>query len=450
MLLPNKGTAHNRWIYPVIVCILGVIGIAGSIYVAFAVHRVNEVHLIDRVNTLAKAINPSDITALEGGESDLNRPEYIRTKELLTSIRAVNHDVRFIYLNGIKEGTLFFYVDSEDPESEDYSPPGQLYEEATPIMYEIFETKQNGFEVSSDRWGGWVSAYAPLEDASGNVLALVGMDIPAKGYISDLIVYSSLPLIFTIIIILLITIGQYVRNRERKYIDQKAEFLSITSHEIRTPLTGIRWAAENLLSQPEAERSNEYSNKIITSIYDNCVGLIGRINNLLSVTAFEAGREVTLNPSRWPLLPLISEITESLKLAASSRQITLKVDSSIDTDTNVFGDREQLRQVFENLISNAVKYSKNGGEVLVSYKKQGSKHLVSVGDQGIGMSKEETEHVFDGYHRTEKARHSQQYGTGLGLYLAKKIAQLHGGNITIDSVPEKGTTFTVVIPDKKS
>jgi signal transduction histidine kinase len=259
----------------------------------------------------------------------------------------------------------------------------------------------------------------------------------------DIIVYSGMPLIVCGALVLLLTGAQFVRIREQVYIDQKAEFLSITSHEIRTPLTGIRWAAENLLLK---ESLPEDVKKTISLIYESGVGLIGRVNNLLSITSFESGKSVKLDMVNQPLRQSLEKIVQGLTLSAQSRGVSIVIDDSVAFDSTVHADVEHLRQVFLNLITNAIKYTAQGSEVRVIYVKENNYHRIMIRDQGQGISKEEQKHIFDGYHRTRQAQQSQQYGTGLGLYLARKIITLHRGNIEVQSEEGKGTTFSVLLP----
>ncbi len=254
--------------YRLIVTAICIVGILSSIYVGFAINQSNRVHIIDRVNTLAQVINPDDILSLSADKNDLENTSYIKVKKLLTDIRAVNSDIRFIYLNGINDGKMFFFVDSEDSQSEDYSPPGQSYEEATPMMFKVFETKENYFEISSDRWGYWVSAYAPLIK-NGKVIALVGMDMPAKAYILNIVVNSVLPLL-----VMIIVLGIIVASKKAN--DKKAHFLSMVTHDIRNPLTGIRWSSDALSKD---DSINEENRQTLSEIHKTTVKMIDTIND---------------------------------------------------------------------------------------------------------------------------------------------------------------------------
>jgi len=440
-MLPKTNRGSIRFFYPLLLLFISLMGILGMVYVGYSVHTANKLHMLDRASTFAQVITAEDIAALRGDESDLSNLTYIRLKNLMQSIRAVNHDIRFIYINGLRNGEIFFYGDSEDPDSEDYSPPGEPYPEATEMMRQIFTTNERGFEMDRDQWGYWASAYAPIVNATGEVVALVGVDVPAGQYILDVTTYSGVLLLFTLIALILIAGTRYYRKRERDELDQKAELLFVASHEIRMPLTGIRWASEKVLTDPLHSVENEAVRNMMTLIHDNSVHLINTVNNLLAVHAIEQRKKKELKFEKILIYPVIEQVVKSLKLTALERNVVLYVDESFPKDLIVECDIEQIRHVFVNLISNAIKYTNSGTDVVVKYEKIKDKHLFSIVDHGNGLSENEMKHIFDGYHRTDEARRSDQAGTGLGLYLSKKIAKMHGGDVKVTSKRGIGSVF---------
>lgn len=444
MIISMNFARKRSWVFPVIITVIIVVGVIISSYTAVTVHNINKRDLIDRVNTIAQAIDVKDVESLSATDSDINNPTYTNLKSLLTRVRSVNSDVRFIYLNGIKDGELFFYVDSEDPSSESYSPPGEPYPEATSLMYQLFQNRMNGFEIASDRWGLWASVYVPIiSPETGNVVALLGMDVMGLFYILNFIAYSVLPMLLTLMIVAMLTILKRRFDREQYYIDQKAEFLSIASHEIRTPLTGIRWATETIINN-NSDVMDADRRRTLMLIHENCVGLINRINNLLSVTVLEGRKTQDVVKEPVYVKSLIDEINQSLKLSAFARNVTLKTDS-FPNNVVISCDQEKIRQVLTNLISNAIKYTKLNTTVEVSYKSEDGYHLISVADHGNGIESGQQKKIFSGFYRTEDAKKSEQYGSGLGLYLADKITKMHGGEINVVSKTGEGSIFTLKI-----
>ncbi len=446
MLLPSRVKKRNRFSFFLQLFVLIVIGTVSSAYVYLQVNESGRLHILDRAATIAAAVPREDLRGLLGNENDLDSQSYARVKGLLTSVREVNHDVRFIYLIGRDTaGVLFFYADSEDPASPDYSPPGQAYGEATAAMRSLFSDALSRTEgPDRDRWGLWISGYAPVMDENGAVIALLGLDLPAYAYLTDVIIYSSLPLIIALLLILLLVVGQRSREREVRYLEQKEEFLSIASHEIRSPLTGIRWAIETLLK--EGKERNAADTDMLALVHGNVLTIISRITNLLDVAALERRGKAPLKKESMRLRPLFEEIVESLELTARGRDIKLVIDPSVKPGEALMADRQMMYQVFFNLFSNAIKYTEPDTAVTLSYAVEGGMHAFRIADQGKGIPKEEQERIFEGYHRTEAASHSQTAGNGLGLYLVKKVVELHGGSIRVESSRGKGTAFIVTLP----
>lgn len=156
-------------------------GLALMNYALEATDKSQRESLLFRAGTIALTIDPTQVQSLAGDASDLNNENYRNLKRSLIEIRSLNTDVRFVYIMGLRNNKQFFYVDSEDPSSEDYSYPGQSYDEATA---EDIEKHKQGVSYTSgiyrDTWGEWLSAYAPVKTKEGKVVGLVGLDIEAQ------------------------------------------------------------------------------------------------------------------------------------------------------------------------------------------------------------------------------------------------------------------------------
>lgn len=433
--------------FPLTLCALVATGIIGSLYVYSQVDRAGRVHILDRVSTIATAVPSEGLRMLSGSEDDQGMPAYESLKTLLGRMRAVNHDARFLYVIGQRpDGRLFFYADSEPAESPDYSPPGQVYFEATPIMYGVFEdgiAKSEGPE--RDRWGMWISGYAPVIDESGRVVAILGMDLPANRFILDTIAYALLPPLASLVLIVIVMAFERARRQQLAHIEQKAEFLSIASHEIRTPLTGIRWAIEGLLSR-ENPPINPKTRTVLVLVHESCLGLIGRVNNLLDLSKLEGQGAPRAALEAIAIPTFFKDIADSLALSAQQRDVRVELDDSVARAGSFMADRQMMHHAFFNLLTNAIKYTHLGTTVSVSYAYAGDVHVFRVSDQGEGVPTSDQERIFAGYYRTKEAIRSGQYGSGLGLYLAKKAAELHDGTIRVASVPGTGATFIIAIP----
>lgn len=217
------------WLHHALMLIVGVMGIAYAAYLGFSVHKAGKESLLTRTHTISQFITAKDIALLSGSEEDLNNPAYIKLKDKLVAIRSVNPDVRFIYLNGMRDEKVFFYVDSENVDSPDYSPPGQQYDEASDLVKKMFREKTDGFEIAGDRWGMWASSLVPIvDDESGKNVALLGMDVPATKYMTDILAYCLSALLFASLVILLL-VGQ---KRAARHMYLAEESLKANNLEI--------------------------------------------------------------------------------------------------------------------------------------------------------------------------------------------------------------------------
>lgn len=424
--------------------------LAGIIFSFLSYNRTDtsqRVHLMNRVNTIAEILPREDLASLSATSDDISNPSYNRLKDIFVNVRKVNKDIRFIYLIGQKDSKeLFFYLDSENPESEDYSPPGQSYDEASEDMYLTLNDGVSRSEgPSKDRWGVWFSGYSPVRDSEGKVIAMVGMDIPATEYLLNNFAFATIPFLISFIVLLTMYFLRYAQIKETRYLKMKEEFISIASHEIRTPLVGIRWALEDIFQKDTTQISDD-TKSTLDLIYRNCLSLIRETNDLLSINAPDEATKRNLRKEKIYLKGFFEEIQENLILSAREHKVTLTIEPGLKDSDFIISDPKNMHQIFINLMGNAIKYSKPDTEVKISYTKDEKWHTFKVIDHGEGISPENAKRVFEGYFRTEKAIQSKQVGTGLGLYLTKKMIESVGGKIELESVVGSGSTFTVKLP----
>ncbi len=451
MLTPGSASARARLpVAPIGMALLILaICIAAAFYVFDQIDRSSREHILERVATIAVAVPYDDLIVLTGTQEDVGTPAYANVKTYLERMRSVNGDTRFLYLIGKQEdGQLFFYADSESAESPDYSPPGQIYYEATPAMVAFFEDGERRTEgPDRDRWGLWISGYAPVLDSSGNVIAMLGMDLPASRFLTDAAAYALLPILVALMLVIIIFAIERRRAQDRAHVEQKAEFLSIASHEIRTPLTGIRWAVENLLTR-EHPPVDPKTRAMLAAIHDSCLGLIGRVNNLLDLSTLEDPNAAAMRIETIDIPAFLEDIADSLALSAKPREVRVTLDDSVARAGSFEADRQMMHHAFFNLLTNAIKYTREGSTVTVRHELGGEAHVFRITDQGEGIAEADQERIFAGYYRTKEAVKSGQFGNGLGLYLVKKAAEMHGGSVRVSSTAGEGSTFIISIPLK--
>lgn len=219
----------------------------------------------------------------------------------------------------------------------------------------------------------------------------------------------------------------------------KDEFLALVSHELRTPLTSIRGYAELLQDEELADDQRDFVNVIDR----NSARLGGLVEDLLLMAQIQSSG-VPLELGEVILNDLIARSGEAAKPFAASKEIELDINAEPGIATQ--GDPVRLGQVLDNLVSNAIKYTPNGGGVSITMTRTGETATIAVSDTGIGIPKEEQDQMFDRFFRTSNARTSGIEGTGLGLAITRGIVEAHGGTIGFESVVGTGTTFRITLP----
>jgi PAS domain S-box-containing protein len=195
------------------------LALLGAFYTGLTARRVDRAmraQLLKETRMIMQAVNVRRISSLSGSAADVDLPDYQRLKEQLVLVRSANPDGRFLYLLGQRpNGTIFFFVDSEPPASKDYSPPGQTFDEVSPLCRSAFTTGQSFTEgPSSDRWGTWISGLIPLADPQTNtIIAMLGMDVNACEWRRKIAVHCFTPVATTLILILLLSGFVWVQHR---------------------------------------------------------------------------------------------------------------------------------------------------------------------------------------------------------------------------------------------
>jgi signal transduction histidine kinase len=226
----------------------------------------------------------------------------------------------------------------------------------------------------------------------------------------------------------------------------KSEFLANMSHELRTPLNAIIGFSQVLRERMFGE-VNEKQEEYLQDILSSGNHLLSLINDVLDLSKVEAG-QVELEVAPFSL----REALERGVVMVRERAMTdgVEVALAADPEVNVVeGDERRIRQVIFNLLSNAVKFTPAGGAVDVSAAQVDGEVRVSVADTGPGLAPEDHERIFEEFQQTE-AGIEQREGTGLGLALSKRLVELHGGRIWVDSELGKGSTFVFTLPARSS
>lgn len=219
------------------------------------------------------------------------------------------------------------------------------------------------------------------------------------------------------------------------------EFVASVSHELRAPLASIKAYTEILLEDAPPQSLNA---SFLATIDHETDYLTGLIDNLLNVARIESGR-LRPQPAAVYLAALVAAATPGFAPQMAARELTWDVKIADDLPP-VYGDKDLLTILLKNLIANAIKYNRRGGSVIVEAEADpGGGVRLTVGDEGIGLAPAECARVFDKFYRVASTTQSGIKGSGLGLYLVRQIAALHGGAVTVASAPDVGSLFTVTL-----
>ena len=224
----------------------------------------------------------------------------------------------------------------------------------------------------------------------------------------------------------------------------RSQFVSNASHELKTPLATMKILLENLIYQPEMPKDLQV--EFMQDMNHEIDRLTGIITDLLTLTQMDS-QSTALTEEEVDLSGLTEETLHILRAAAA--RAGQQISDRIEPDVTLTGDRSKLGQIIYNLIDNAIKYTPEGGEIRVTLASEGRNAVLTVTDNGIGIPEDDQAHIFDRFYRVDKARSRATGGTGLGLSIVRQMVQLHGGEITVASAPEKGSVFTVTLPTRR-
>lgn len=223
----------------------------------------------------------------------------------------------------------------------------------------------------------------------------------------------------------------------------KNEFISITSHQLRTPLSSIKWLCELFWNGDLKGLSNDQK-KIMQKVQNENDRLIKLVNSLLNISRIESDK-IVITPSLTDIPQLVDKVLDDFKELIKSKKQTVEIKFPVETP-KLFVDAKLMGEALSNLISNAHKYTPEGGRLWVKGKIVGNELIISVTDNGIGIPVNDQHRIFEKFFRAENALLKQTNGSGLGLYFVKWVAESHGGRVWFESTENVGTTFYLAFP----
>ena len=224
----------------------------------------------------------------------------------------------------------------------------------------------------------------------------------------------------------------------------RQEFFSNASHELKTPLTSVRGYLELLENNLVADEKSKRD--FLSRIKRETANMTSLINDILMISRLETKEaEVTLSDVR--LAPLVKEVCASLEPLAKEYQVSLEINCR---PLMIYANTQQMRELFNNLIINAIKYNRPMGKVWVTVSSEQSDIIITVKDTGVGVPEDAKQRIFERFYRVDKGRSKKVGGTGLGLSIVKHIVNYYGGSVEVESKVMEGSKFTVRLPKAPS
>jgi len=229
----------------------------------------------------------------------------------------------------------------------------------------------------------------------------------------------------------------------------KTEFISIASHQLRTPLTNLKYTIETLVSDDDFARANEGQMEYFDILKANIERMNKLINDLLTVSRLESGK-MFYKKQLVSIEEIARKAIAKIKPFSDRKQINVALDVKGDLP-KISVDPSCLEQVIENLLDNSVRYTKGTGDVKILIKpKFFNKIYFAIKDKGVGIPREEGKYIFQKFFRSRNTLRLKTQGSGLGLYISKKLIEIMGGKIGFSSEANKGSTFWFILPVKNS
>ncbi|MCY4380786.1 MAG: ATP-binding protein, partial [Proteobacteria bacterium] len=229
----------------------------------------------------------------------------------------------------------------------------------------------------------------------------------------------------------------------KKLQNIRKDFIAHVSHELKTPLTSISGYVETLLAK-DTLQDLDTSRRFLAKINSNTSRLLSLVMDLLSLTKVESSSiSVEQRPVQW--LPVIRSVTETCEHKMNKKHIHLEVKKQYG-GLLVLGEQESMYTILENLLSNAIRYSKESSTIRICFSKTKSHLQIHIIDSGVGISEEHLPFIFEKFYRVDKARSREEGGTGLGLSIVKLLTDKLGGTLSVESKVGLGSTFSVSLP----
>lgn len=435
-------------------------------------------HLEDLASVTANQIDADTHLQLAEKSTVPGSPAYTEAATPLLRLREEVSEIYYAYTLAFVDGKPVFVLDStyyikNQGDSSEVAMPGEVYDDAPE---ELFAAWKNSRVTSSetpysDRWGTFVSAFAPIKDANGKVTGIVGVDISMRQLATRqkpvrlALAFAALACLVGSTIVGLVRARSYSKliQRENELIIARADavkgelaarageksksvFLATMSHEIRTPLNGVLGLTESLLLSPLTEEQEEQ----LIAIQHSGNLLLVMLNDILDFSKIEAG-SLAVHSEAVCLHSLVESAVHLYRSSAKNKGLEIIIERASDAPSHVLADPIRASQIIGNLLSNAIKFTQRGEIRIMIGVDPDSKTMatLSVKDSGIGIPENRLGELFVPFSQLDTALNRQASGTGLGLSISRRLAELMDGNLTVKSEEGHGSCFTLSLPIAK-
>src|SRR3989344_256549 len=303
-----------------------------------------------------------------------------------------------------------------------------------------------GVPIPIANWGLFVERPETEAFGGGSVVTQLAVAIIALGLLAILVALWSYWRLTTLNERLSVQGRDLLQmNTQLKELDRiKTEFISVAAHQLRTPLSALKWTLGLLIDEHTENLSVEQKSLLMKGFESN-ERIIKLINEMLVVTRIESGKiKLTFAPIH--IEDLIESIVLDFAGQAHVRKVVLSFDRPKEHLPFISADSEQVRNVIQNLIENSIRYTLDGGFIRLNASAEGRMVKVTVADTGIGIPAKQQSSIFNKFFRADNAARHRTDGSGLGLFIAKSIAEKHGGQLTFESIEGNGSTFYLTLP----
>lgn len=349
---------------------------------------------------------------------------------------------------------LFYYVFDDDGRLVNFSRASFHIEPFILDVISDWDASEGEVSVYTQKGEGGVKGSKIMMtarrvfDANGAMVqtVYVGKDVTAMYRGLSKSTYA-LSFISVIVLIIAMCIGHILSGKTmqplKEAYEKQRQFAADASHELRTPLAVVMASADLLAQDPSI--TSPFLKQVIDDVRDEVKKMTKLVSELL-VVARSDNKALKLKPTKFDLAGVIEQTVRVMSPLAGQKKVTIAAGDLPKTE--IHADEQKIRQLVLIFVDNAVKYTPEGGHVVVRLSGDKEHVRFSVQDDGIGIAPEDQKRIFDRFYRVDKARSREMGGNGLGLAIAQEIVELHKGSIHIDSEPGKGTKFTITLRRK--